>query len=69
MSTSELSVLKFFQRFLITPGKMLCFDSANLKKYESSFQKLTANGMLVKERFQGGYSLTRTGFAAMKDCV
>ncbi len=47
---------------------MLCFYGPNLKKYQSALNQLTEKDMLVKERFSGGYSLTKSGYAAMKAC-
>lgn len=68
LSTSEQRVLRTFQRFLITPGKMLCFSGTNLKQNEATLEFLTDKELLVKEKFKGGYSLTQAGFAAMNDC-
>jgi hypothetical protein len=47
---------------------MLCFYGPNLKKYQGALQVLTEKELLVKEKFRGGYSLTRAGFQAMNDC-
>lgn len=47
---------------------MLCFSGPNLKQNKATLDLLTNKELLVKERFKGGYSLTRTGFAAMNDC-
>jgi hypothetical protein len=46
---------------------MLCFHGPIMDKHRESLRRLTADGMLNKERFAGGYSLTSTGFAAMQD--
>ena len=69
LSDSERGVLHIFRRYLVTPGKMLCLDAPNLRRYESALRRLTSKGMLVKEKFHGGYSLTTSGFAAMKQCA
>ena len=50
------------------PDKMLCFSGPNLKQNEMPLAILTEKKLLVKEKFKDGYSLTQTGFAAMKDC-
>ena len=50
----------------IRPGKMLCFHGPNLAKHGDSLRRLTERGLLTKERFSGGYSLTDSGFAAMQ---
>ncbi len=50
------------------PGQMLCFSGPNFKQYKATLTDMTDRELLVKEGSKGGYSLTRTGFAAMKDC-
>lgn len=67
LTTSEQRVLQTFRKFLITPGQMLCFCGPTLKKHRSALKQLTDKEMLVKEQFEGGYSLTASGFAAMKE--
>ena len=67
LTTAENSVLKVFRDYLMTPGKMLCFNSADLQSFRMPLVQLIDKGMLQSERFHGGYSLTETGFAAMKD--
>jgi hypothetical protein len=52
----------------MNPGQMLCFSGPNLKQNKATLALLTDKELLVKEEFKGGYSLTRNGFAAMKDC-
>lgn len=52
----------------MTPGQMLCFYGPNLQQNKATLELLTEKELLVKERFKGGYSLTRAGFAAMNDC-
>ncbi|MFV2068665.1 MAG: hypothetical protein ACC645_16970 [Pirellulales bacterium] len=68
LSASERRVLRDFRQFLVTPGQMLCFYGPNLAKYKTALQHLTDKEFLVKEQFNGGYSLTQAGFAAMKEC-
>jgi hypothetical protein len=65
LSAAELSLLSVFRRFMIGPGEMLCFYGPELKKHRPALTRLTDQGFLIKERFQGGYALTRSGFAAM----
>jgi len=48
------------------PGQMLCFYGPNLKRYQSALRQLTEKKFLEKEEFNGGYSLTQAGYAAMK---
>lgn len=65
LSKPEQRVLRTFQDYLVTPGKMLCFCGPDLKKHRNALRTLTEKDFLVKERFQGGYSLTREGYGAM----
>ena len=53
----------------MTPGKMLCFSGPDLERYAADLNCLADKKLLVREKFKGGYSLTKGGFAAMKDCV
>lgn len=69
LTTSEQRVLQTFDQYLMTPGKMLCFSGPNLERYGADLNRMTDKKLLVKEKFKGGYSLTRAGFAAMKDCI
>ena len=68
LTTSEQRVLRAFQQFRMVPGQMLCFNGPELKTHKSALRNLTEREFLVEEQFEGGYSLTREGFAAMKDC-
>jgi hypothetical protein len=65
LSQAEDSVLKIFRQFLMIPGQMLCFDRADLASFRAALDRLTKDGLLVEEKFHGGYSLTNAGFAAM----
>ena len=67
LSTSEQRVLRTFRRYLMTPGEMLCFYGPNLELSKGALELLIDKDLLVKEKFKGGYSLTRAGFAAMND--
>ena len=53
----------------MTPGKMLCFSGPNLERCSADLSRMTDNKLLVKEKFKGGYSLTRAGFEAMLECI
>ena len=68
LSNSERSVLGVFRKFRVSAGEMLCFYGPNHKKHRAALRALIAKGMVIEERFSGGYSLTQTGFAAMKEC-
>lgn len=51
----------------MAPGKMLCFSNHALETFDESLAQLADKGLLTQEDFPGGYSLTESGFAAMKD--
>lgn len=67
LSTSEQRVLRTFRQFLMTPGQMLCFCGPKFKQEEKTLELMTQKELLVKEKFQGGYSLTLAGFATMNE--
>jgi hypothetical protein len=46
---------------------MLCFGAKELDAFKVPLSQLTDRGLLTAERFRGGYSLTESGFAAMKN--
>jgi hypothetical protein len=66
LSSAEHAVLGIFQRYLITTGQMFCFCAADLETYDLPLAQLVRRKYLVEEDFQGAYSLTSSGFAAMK---
>lgn len=68
LSTAERDVLSIFRTFLMRRGEMLCFNGPTLKKHKPALGQLIDRGMLVEETFKGGYSLTQTGYDAMKAC-
>ena len=68
LTTAEQRVMRTFRRFLMTPGQMHCFYGPNLKQNLTTLERLTDREFLVKEKFQGGYSLTLEGYAAMNSC-
>jgi hypothetical protein len=67
LSEEEHSVLSLFRKYLMSPGKMLCLSGKDLEANTEPLDQLTSKGLLVNERFPGGYSLTEAGYAAMKD--
>lgn len=67
LTKSERGVLRVFREFLMTPGQMLCFYGPRLKAHRTALRQLTEKELVVKEEFQGGYSLTPAGFAAMQE--
>jgi len=69
LSASERRVLEVFRQYLATPGQMVCFSGQQLTSYRSALKHLSEREFLVKEKFKGGYSLTRQGFSAMKNAT
>jgi hypothetical protein len=65
LTTSEQRVLRTFRRYLMTPGKMLCFYGPTLKQDKPALDLLAKKDFVVEEKFKGGYSLTKAGYAAM----
>lgn len=68
LTVPEQRVMRAFRRFLVRPGEMLCFYGPELKRYSPALRQLTEKEYLVKEQFKGAYSLTKSGFVAMKTC-
>lgn len=69
LTESEQAVLRDFRRFRVTTGQMLCFNGPQLERHREAFRRLTDKGLLIKDRFGGGYSLTPEGLAAVKACA
>ena len=67
LSPADLSVLRVFKTYLMTPGKMLCFNSQDQEAYQLPLAHLTSLRMISPEQMKGGYSLTQMGYAAMRD--
>jgi hypothetical protein len=65
LSTFDQTTLQRFRDYLIEPGEMLCFDGPTLEEHGESLRRMTVEGLLTEEKFKGGYSLTKAGFAAM----
>lgn len=55
-----------FHEYLMGPGKMLCFSGPILDRHLADLNGMVVRKLLAREKFKGGYSLTRTGYAAMK---
>jgi hypothetical protein len=67
LSEHERSVLAVFRRYLMTPGRMLCFSRPDMETYKAPLARLISEQFLFAEKFPGGFSLTEIGYAAMKD--
>ena len=68
LSPKERNVFAIFRQYLATPGHMICLDAAMVQKYKVALRDLVERGFILKERFEGGYSLTKVGFTAMNAC-
>lgn len=66
LTESEQAVLSVFRKFRISRGEMLCFHGPDLLKHKPALNQLAAKEMLQPETFNGGYTLTASGFNAMK---
>ncbi len=66
VSDDETRVLRIFSRYLMSAGKMLCLSGPELVSHRESLDKLVDAGLLVPESYKGAYSLTNSGFEAMK---
>jgi hypothetical protein len=67
LSLADQIVLDVFRRYLVTSGEMLCFHGKWLEEHGASLRRLTAIKLITKEDFQGGYSLTDAGYAAVQN--
>jgi hypothetical protein len=68
LTVAERRVLDTYQQYLITPGQMLCFSGPNFERDEETLELMSDKNLLDREVFKGGYSLTKDGFTAMRNC-
>lgn len=66
VTDDQTRVLSIFRRYLMTAGKMLCLSGNELDTNRDCLERLVGEGLLIAETFKGGYSLTPSGFEAMK---
>jgi hypothetical protein len=66
LPSTQQAVLTVFRRFRMTPGQMLCFSRTDMEAFRTPLAELAHNGLVVAEKFSGGYSLTPAGFATMQ---
>jgi predicted transcriptional regulator len=66
MSADECTVLEFFRRYETGPHQMLFFTLYNCKmpanRLRTAMRGLIERGLVVKERPEQAYSLTRDGY-------
>ncbi len=67
LSEHERSVLRVFRRYLMTPGRMLCFSRPDMETFKVPLARLINERFIFAEKFPGGFSLTEIGYEAMKD--
>jgi len=66
LSSAEKRVMKTFRTFYMEPGEMLCFNGPDLTNKTPALDSLVAKRYLIREKFVGGFSLTRSGYAEMR---
>lgn len=66
ITVAERRILDTYQQYLITPGQMLCFAGPNFERDKKTLEQMSDKELLTRESFDGGYSLTKSGFVAMK---
>lgn len=62
----QTRVLNIFRRYLMGAGQMLCLSGNELEANRQTLDNLVRDGLLIAETFKGGYSLTESGFEAMR---
>ncbi|WDI40547.1 hypothetical protein [Bremerella sp. P1] len=66
LSSTEITVLQSFRKFYMEPGEMLCFNGVDLIAKTPALDSLVTKRFLVREKFAGAFSLTRSGYAEMR---
>ncbi|RCS43902.1 hypothetical protein DTL42_18080 [Bremerella cremea] len=66
LSISEVSVLRTFRKFYMEPGEMLCFNGVDLATKTPALDSLVNKDFLIREKFNGAFSLTRAGYVKMR---
>lgn len=69
LSKSEERALGQFREFLMTPHQMLCFSGPSLETNKRALESLADKEYLMRERPNGAYSLTDSGYSAMNACA
>ena len=68
MSDVEVAIMRHFRIYDVGVGKLLCFATGPAKAHPSRFNhamaSLVRQGLVVKERHRGAYSLTARGYRA-----
>lgn len=62
LSLNDQLALDVFRRYLVTPGEILCFHGQWLEEHGESLRHLTSIKLIIKEHFNGSYSLTDAGY-------
>lgn len=66
LKPNEERALGEFSAYLMTPSRMLCFSGPELEKHGAALETLSDKDLLIREKPRGAYSLTPSGYSAMK---
>jgi predicted transcriptional regulator len=68
MTDIEKKIMRYFRQYRIGAHEMLFFNgilaNASSTRFQSAMDSLIRNGLVIKERRKGAYSLTNDGFVA-----
>jgi hypothetical protein len=68
MTDAEKKIMRYFRQYRIGANEMLFFNgglsNTASPKFQSAMESLIRNGLVVRERRKGAYSLTDDGFVA-----
>jgi DNA-binding IclR family transcriptional regulator len=68
MNDVEVEIMRYFRRYDVGVGKVLFFATGPAKVHPAQFYHAMASlmrqGLVVKERHRGAYSLTPSGYRA-----
>ena len=66
MTATEVSIMRVFRSYQVGPAEMLFLNSGDCRVSASSFvpamRRLIDKGMIIKERPDHAYSLTKAGY-------
>ena len=66
MTATEVSIMRVFRSYQVGPAEMLFLNSGDCRVSTSSFvpamRRLIDKGMIIKERPDHAYSLTKAGY-------
>lgn len=65
LTDPEVSALREFKSFMMTPNRMLCFNGPGLERHQAALESLADRELLSREKMSGAYSLTQAGYREM----